>query len=239
MVTAADYCWGLAYVVFTTPYLIAGIKTVKKHQQRIKSSFSSVEKITLTWLRNLLYIIVSVFVVKTVFDILYLLNIGRYAGSSVMGGIVVIVIYIIGYMGWRQPEIFAGNAFTAAAEKYKSSPLSLPEMQRFKKQLTDIMEKDKPFLNSLLTLKELAGRMGIQSYRLSQVINQQFNQNFFDFVNYYRIKEAKARLSDPKNAHLSILAIAYDVGFNSKSAFNTAFKKHTGMTPSRFRGKSV
>jgi AraC-like DNA-binding protein len=186
-----------------------------------------------------LYIIVSVFVVKTVFDMLYLLDIGRYTGSSVMGCIIAVVIYTIGYMGWRQPEIFAGNAFATAVEKYKSSPLSLSEMQRYKKQLTDIMEKDKPFLNSLLTLKELAGSMGIQSYRLSQVINQQFNQNFFDFVNYYRIKEAKAKLSDPKNAHFSILAIAYDAGFNSKSVFNTAFKKHTGMTPSRFREKSA
>ncbi len=237
-VTAADYFWSLSHVVYTTPYLVACVIAVKKHQERVKSSFSSIEKIKLAWLQRLLYIIIFIFVINTIFDVLYFLNIGRYAGNPIMGMIVAVVIYAIGYMGWQQPEIFIATNIPTAKEKYKTSTLSPQQMQKYKQKLLDVMQTEKPFLNSSLTIKELAEKMHIQDYQLSQIINQQFNQNFFDFINSHRIKEARQKLSDPNNAHFSILAIAYDVGFNSKSAFNTAFKKHTGLTPSQFRAQS-
>jgi AraC-like DNA-binding protein len=87
-------------------------------------------------------------------------------------------------------------------------------------------------------LQKLAERLGISPHHLSQVINERLNQNFFDFVNQYRVGEAKRQLLDAKKKHYSIMAIAGDVGFNSKSAFNAAFKKHANVTPSEWRRTS-
>ena len=81
--------------------------------------------------------------------------------------------------------------------------------------------------------------LDISSHNLSEVINTRFRQNFFDFVNSYRIKQVKRELSDSKNSPFTVLALAFDAGFNSKSSFNTIFKKHTGRTPSEFRSNPV
>ncbi|MBN1791468.1 MAG: AraC family transcriptional regulator [Bacteroidales bacterium] len=89
-------------------------------------------------------------------------------------------------------------------------------------------------METKLTLNTLAVELNISVNHLSQIINQYQGKNFYDFVNEYRVEEFKTRVASPKNQHLSILAIAFDSGFNSKSSFNLVFKNHTGMTPSQF-----
>ena len=97
------------------------------------------------------------------------------------------------------------------------------------------MKNDKPFLDPALCLSDLASKLSIPPHHLSQVLNTCFNQNFFDFINSYRIKESKELLSIQAPIKKTILEIIYETGFNSKSVFNNAFKKYTGMTPSQFR----
>ena len=97
------------------------------------------------------------------------------------------------------------------------------------------MRTEKPYLDGDITLQKLAKALGISPHHLSQTINEHLKQNFFDFINTYRIEEAKRMLLDPAKKHYSILAVSEEVGFNSKSAFNTAFKKQVKMTPSEFR----
>jgi YesN/AraC family two-component response regulator len=97
------------------------------------------------------------------------------------------------------------------------------------------MEQEKPYINSDLTLTQLAEMLSISPHNLSEILNTQINQNFFDFVNQYRVEEVKKALTDPGNQHLTVLAIGFDAGFNSKTSFNTIFKKYTNMTPSEFR----
>ena len=97
------------------------------------------------------------------------------------------------------------------------------------------METKKPFTDSNLKLNQLAQMVSTTPNHLSQVINEERQQNFFDFVNWYRIDEAKRLIMDASTQQSTLLSIAYDVGFNSKSAFNTSFKKHTQMTPTQFR----
>jgi AraC-like DNA-binding protein len=92
----------------------------------------------------------------------------------------------------------------------------------------------KPFLDPDITLKKLASRISVQSKHLSQIINKYKNQNFYDYINYYRINEAKNILVDSKN-NKTILEVLFECGFNSKSAFNTHFKKITGSTPTQFK----
>jgi YesN/AraC family two-component response regulator len=99
------------------------------------------------------------------------------------------------------------------------------------------MIKEKVFLNSSITLGEIADKLSVVPRYLSQVINELKGQNFYDFVNSYRIEEAKKILSDPSHDDEKILAVLFESGFNSKSVFNTVFKKITGITPSEYRRK--
>ena len=100
------------------------------------------------------------------------------------------------------------------------------------------MATEKPYLDADLSLPELANRLAIPSHHLSRVINEQFEANFFDFINQYRIEEVKVRIDNPEYQNLSLLGIAFECGFNTKSAFNRVFKKMTGFTPSEYRKKT-
>ena len=101
------------------------------------------------------------------------------------------------------------------------------------------MQTSKPFLDSNISIKELAEQVDIPSYYLSYIINECLHQNFFDFINIYRIKESQQLIDQYINDKTTILEIIYESGFNSKSVFNTAFKKHTGLTPSEYKKKLV
>jgi AraC-like DNA-binding protein len=119
--------------------------------------------------------------------------------------------------------------------KYKKSGLTPDRADAILNSLLSIMEEQKPFSRSTLTLQDLSDELRISAHNLSEVINTRLQKNFFDFVNGFRVKEVKRRLEDPQYDHLTILAIAQDVGFNSKSSFNTIFKKLTDTTPSEYR----
>jgi AraC-like DNA-binding protein len=103
-----------------------------------------------------------------------------------------------------------------------------------KAQLTALMENNKLYLDSEIGLPELAKEMNISSHDLSYVLNDGFGVNFSQFINSYRIDEAKQLMLSEKYRHLNILGIAYNAGFNSKTTFNTTFKKETGLSPSQF-----
>lgn len=118
--------------------------------------------------------------------------------------------------------------------KYQKTALSADELNTIREKLIQCMEKDKPFLDPSLAIDGLATQLGVKRHHLSQVINQEFGQNFFEFINKHRIAEFKEQVKKSDNAHLSILGLAYDSGFNSKATFNQVFKKMEGITPSAF-----
>ena len=136
------------------------------------------------------------------------------------------------YRGLKQPEIFSG---IAEKPKYETSPLTMAEMDECLKKLTSYMKTNKPYLNPSINIAELSKNLSIHPRYISQVINQLLQKNFYDFVNSYRIEEAKRYLANNGDQKMTILEILYEVGFNSKSAFNTAFKKHVGMTPIEYK----
>lgn len=102
-------------------------------------------------------------------------------------------------------------------------------------QVKNFMIKEEPFLEPSLTVKSLSEKIDIKHRELSILINQELGQHFFDFINEYRIEKAMSLLKDPSKKKHTVLEILYEVGFNSKSSFNTAFKKHTGTTPTAYR----
>jgi AraC-like DNA-binding protein len=151
-----------------------------------------------------------------------------------------VFVYALAFLALREPQrepsgpAPAGDE-AASARKYERSALTPERSDAFLKRLIDVMESEKPYTDGELTLPRLAARLSVSTHHLSQVINERLERSFNDFVNSYRVEEAKRRLADPSAGHYSLIAIAEDVGFNSKSSFNAAFKKQTGMTPSEFR----
>nr|WP_252738503.1 helix-turn-helix domain-containing protein [Saccharophagus degradans] len=101
------------------------------------------------------------------------------------------------------------------------------------------MHEDKLYLESSLTLEVLAGKLSISPRTLSTVINRHYGCNFFEFINDFRIEDAKKRMVDPARSGATMLDIMYEVGFNSKATFNSFFKKHEGMTPREYRKKNT
>jgi AraC-like DNA-binding protein len=121
-------------------------------------------------------------------------------------------------------------------KKYEKARLPSEYADKYLEKLLQFMKDDKPYLDSEISLQGLSKRLAIPEHHLSQVINERLNRNFYNFINHYRLEEAKRILTDPGN-RLTIIEIAFQVGFNSKSAFNRAFKQHTNMTPSDFKKK--
>ena len=138
------------------------------------------------------------------------------------------------------------KAITQKVPVFQEEPIvkelssNAPDPQKeagLKKQLSDLMEEKQPFLEPDLTLKDLANQMGIGRNQLSYLINNAFQSNFYLFVNIYRVEYLKKKMLDDKQKRFTILALAYDSGFNSKSSFNAIFKKITGLTPSEYRNR--
>ena len=160
-------------------------------------------------------------------------------------------IYWISYMALSRPELFAvirGNSFNGnkpvpapwltvhlPVKKYINSGLDATEMDRIVAELESNMKQSKPYLDPQMTIDQLAQTLGCSRHHLSQAINDQLNQSFYDYINQHRVAEAKILLTDPTKSSLKIAAIAYDSGFNSISTFNDVFKKIAGLTPSQFR----
>ncbi|MCU0285813.1 MAG: helix-turn-helix domain-containing protein [Acidobacteria bacterium] len=141
---------------------------------------------------------------------------------------------IIGYRQFYQKKAQA-MIIKPGEPKYKTSALLPETVEEVLPRLIQLMEKEKVFLKADINLKSLAQRLNVHYNYLSQIINEKLNHSFNDFINSYRIEEAKKKLLAPGENDKTILDIAYDTGFYSKSVFNTAFKKFTGMTPSEFK----
>lgn len=127
----------------------------------------------------------------------------------------------------------SGSSVFIRKEKYINNSLKDEIKQEYIKKLIHILENEKVYMNPLLTLERLSRITLIPKNILSQIINEKFEMNFNDLVNQYRINAAKEYLTSA-NHTFNILEIAYEVGFNSKSTFNTAFKRFTGVTPSEY-----
>jgi AraC-like DNA-binding protein len=202
------------------------------YRKELKDHFSSLKKTKLDWLE----IIVSGFIVLWgTFFVVFILNLTGYR-ISYPQNLSLILLFgfsnIILYKGLKQPELFAG----IKQSKTNGKPLlNEPDYNRYLKQLEIIMETEKPFLNPSLSLNELASKIKISPRYLSELINRAFNQKFFDFINSYRIEEAKKMLTYDSDERRTVLEVLYDSGFNSKSAFNNAFKRNTGITPTEYR----
>ena len=259
----------LLFVPQKIVYFILSYRLVTDYNSRIKQSFSSLEKISLSWLRTvLLFVFFLFFVVASFSCFATSLGIVREISYFFYISIASFAFYFA-FKTILQQEIFSRIEIANQAElirteegtvpdathslperlqelngvaskgKYQKSLLTEKRAAEIAQQLIDLMDSIKPYLKPELTLMELAAKLSVSPHNLSQVFNCEIKKSFFDFVNEYRVGEAKKLLSSPQYGHYSIFGIALDAGFNSKSAFYTAFGKHTGTTPLEFRKRQA
>ena len=210
------------------------------------------------WLRNITLILTFVLCVFLLENLLLLVDINLCHYFSMTSYLAGFAIYLVGYLGLLKSEVFSSQAvinffhrvsennFTGPKkednrerqDKYVKSGLSSDKAKGYLDNLVNIMEIENIYMDSNLTLNQIANKLGIFVYNLSEVINTQKNQNFFNFINKYRIEKVKKDLTDPAKSNLKILSIAFEAGFNSKASFNTIFEKFSGLTTSDYRNKT-
>lgn len=229
-------------------YIIYLLGMLKNYSENIRKYFSDIDKLKLQWLMRLLS--VMLFIVSMHF----LINIASLVIPSMDEGLLFVLetsagalgfvgIFIIAYKGLSQPEMFdkISEMTSERDDKPKYSKQRLDESTELKllDDLVTHMKEKKPYLDNNLTLKQLSDEVSIPTHLITMVLNLHLNQNYYSFINSYRIKEACRLLSDPEKSHRNILTIAMDTGFNSKSTFNTIFRKTTGSTPREFRSRHL
>ncbi|WP_337967707.1 helix-turn-helix domain-containing protein [uncultured Flavobacterium sp.] len=221
-------------------YALLSLQKLSKHRKNINNQFSFTEEINLAWLRYLIIGSSIIWLVVIFFDDQYIFS------------VVVFYLIFIGYFGIKQVGIFTNksisennNIETLPLEttsikdssekiKYEKSGLTPTELQAIHQKLTQIMQDEKLYKNADLTLTELAQKINVHPNTLSQVINSAEQKNFYDYINFQRVEEFKKIIRLPENQKFTFLSVAFECGFNSKTAFNRNFKKATGLSPSEY-----
>jgi AraC-like DNA-binding protein len=239
------YVSGIGYSAATVLYL-------RRHRRRIEDSYSNTARVNLVWLLWLAAAAGSIWLLATT---LRVAGVGAGLRDEHISLAIALLVYAIGYLGLRQPEVFryetaefripdravserSSPRQTEAEEsspRYERSGLSENEAAQLRASLLAIMDKECPWKDSELTLAHLATRLDTTPHKLSEVLNREVGRTFYDFVNGYRVREVQRRIRAGEGRTLKMLALALDAGFASKSTFNQAFKKHTSQTPSDFR----
>jgi AraC-like DNA-binding protein len=228
---ALAYAQGAVYLFFT-------VTAARRHARQIGGQPSPAEQAARLQIQVLMAALTVIFAGGV---LRYLLRDRSVETNLLLPLCASALVYTVAYLGLRRPEVLAGREESQPAprpRKYERSTLTPERAEESLRRLVQVMESEKLYADGGLTLQKLAARLALTPQHLSQLINERLGQSFPDFVNSYRVAEARRKLTDPACRHYSILAVAEEVGFNSKSTFNAAFKKHTGLTPSEFREQS-
>jgi len=226
-------------------YIMASFRLISRFRKNAKQFFSNQEQHNMQWLSSMIlfFLLIVVMIIlnglltQTVLASYYLIVFNMIVFAMLIFVMTVFLKalktpYFLSFSFDDDPQ-----ARTIASAHPRFPETESAERERIIKLLVDYMEQHKPFMEPELTLDQLAGRLAVKPRVFSQAINEGLGQNFYDFINRYRILEAKQLLTNPKDPKITVLEVLYEVGFNSKSSFNTLFKKYTGLTPTEFRRK--
>lgn len=230
-------------------YSILSFIEIRKHQANLKNLVSYTSGvITLNWLKILSISFYVAFVILFILGGLNMIgDIIPFDPYFVVFAFIALFSFVYSFYGIKQPVIFGQELRInedekdekKETEKYSRSGLKEKQAEQYLEKLIHVMETDKPYLDRDLSIHELSVITDIPRHHITQVLNEKHGKNFFTFINEYRVKEVISRFNDPANNNFTILAIAYDSGFNSKTTFNSIFKSQTGLTPSEFREKAT
>jgi AraC-like DNA-binding protein len=225
--------FNLIVYIYILGYNLSSLFILRNYRKRIKEEYSSIERINLSWLSFILYGFIFACCTSIIAGLSFAFDL-RIRDNLILINLFsffVLFNYIF-FKALVQPSIFSG-----IEERQRQKPpfLSKSLELQYLNQLSTFMDAEKPYLNPDITLSYLSEKVFIPHRALSEIINNSLDQNFYDFINSYRIKESQRLLKNQANKQKTVLEILYQVGYNSKSSFHIAFKKYTGMTPSQFK----
>jgi AraC-like DNA-binding protein len=228
-------------------YWLAAYLALRRHQHQVLQLTAQPEPMALQWLQQVLWglaLLVVLWLNELFFHLGWVLVLtpAGYLGA----------VFYLAYYALRQPEVFAFSAPVRAEiqelwqeqvpdlpapspSSPKQARLSPSQVAYWQQRVQQLVETERVYLEADLSLPALAQRAGLSTHELSYVLNEGFGVNFFQFINAYRVAEAQRLLASAQHQHLSLVGIAFEAGFSSKTTFNTTFKKVTGLTPSQFQ----
>ncbi len=219
--------------------LVAVFRLLRRHMRRVRDLFSNIEDKSLSWARWVLLILSAAWIWGAAKSGESVLGLAPGWQEAVASALELGWLGALCYFGVLQQPVFPEQpgdlekpGEVEPAPKYSRSALDAARMERIADKLQRAMDQDQLFADASLSLRDLSDRLGVSENYISQTLNDQLGRNFFDFVNASRIEAAKRLLREDRK---TVLDIALAVGFNSRSTFNAAFRKHAGSTPSRFR----
>ncbi len=239
---------GNAFIVCLWIYSIATFIRIRNYRKQIADFYSFESRsINLNWL---LFLSVSFFVV---YHIIILASFFHIKGEQILfielfrSGALLFFVYVLSFGGIRQQQLTSEEKpikittelsfHETISERYKKSGLKAGQAEVYSKKLIDYMTQSEAWKDNELSVAKLSEQTDIPKYYITQILNEKLQKNFYTFVNEYRTEYAKQLIKSPKYANWSLLAIAYECGFNSKSAFNNFFKKYCDMTPSEYKNQ--
>jgi AraC-like DNA-binding protein len=228
-------------------FIILAVRLFHQYNAFLQTNFSTIDKLSYNWMKFLASGLIILLSGALIFVILHEFFVFQLSLYRLFAVVVLLFVNILGFRGIKHSTIFSQivisyhqiqteeQTLIEKEKSYANYGLKQEDAVILSKQLKNYMEEEKPYIQIELTLKNLASALDTYPHYVTQVLSMVFHQNFYDFINTYRIEEAQQRLVDPQFKNLTILAIAYDCGFNSKSTFNRIFKQKTGLTPTEYR----
>lgn len=246
----------LAKFIHGFAYLVAALLCLRAHRKRITSFYANLEQVRLRWLVTLVALNAAVWSFAVAFFLLLLTGASTSIRGSEVGAVALastIAVFVIGYFQLAQAELFdpknAGVALTPTPSSdvptasalappptsYHRARLADDDSRELEARLITAMTQRHVYARSGLTLGELAAEIGATAHELSQVLSTRIGRNFYTYVNDHRIERVKEALRSPSSRDRSVLDLALEAGFASKSTFNAAFRRATGLTPREYR----
>jgi len=254
-VQIADYI-NLIENTYFLAYIWTSFQLVESIRKAREQTYSFVESSNLKWISYLIIGLFCIVIVDSFFSVYELIFPRIPWNIGTLIAVALILLYcVLGYKGMFQSQILlpnflleeqtTGNQKPIKSSKVEAESSMKPvrqldvftpqEIEGFKRKLNQVLITKKPYLDESLSLSQLAEKLEITDKKLSELLNQHLNTNFYNFINEYRVAEVKEKLIKKDNEKHTLLSIAYDCGFQSKTSFNRVFKQKTGVSPSKFR----
>lgn len=211
------------------------IRKLNRYQKFLLNTYSTLSGKSLLWLRNLIVATLIIVVLWLFSHVQFIMGYDNEGTYSIVTLGMVLFLFWMGYFVILQFPLFQAMPYSEIANPAETPKQLSPKTVEYHKKLMQFMEEESLYTDPELNLPYLAKKLQISPGYLSQIINEKENKSFFEFVNHYRVEAAKAKLTNTEFDQYSIMGIALESGFNSKSTFNSLFKKFTGQTPSSYK----
>lgn len=224
----------LAFITFTAIYLVATFRLQNRHRLQLMERFSDIEKRSMDWFKRVLILWAVVWLFFTLEYGITFMGWSWFGKGLILPLFEALILMTFSHYALRQPVLKDSDKADPQSKPVRTATLGQSQMQQIAEKLTTAMTRDSLFMQEDLSLKRLAETIAVSENHISETLSQFLHTNFFQFINSYRVEQAKTLLASTAQ---NVSCIAYEVGFNSKSTFNSAFKKSSGLTPTAYRNQ--